>query len=97
MSSGCRPCSLHHAHLATLSTVFSAEGMPDLIDAPAPSSNTGSEPSIRSERSRPVVDVRISIVASLVISNSAVASFIVTPGLHSIGLIVTLGCLCSDS
>ena len=46
------------AHLETLSTVFAAAGMPEVIDAPAPSSKTGSEPSIKRERSRPAVDMR---------------------------------------
>src|SRR4051794_22031881 len=43
-SSGCRPCSLHQAHRATFSTVLSAAGIPEVIDAPAPRAGPGLRP-----------------------------------------------------
>jgi hypothetical protein len=60
----CRSFSLHPAQRATRSTVCPAVGMPEVIEAPAPISRTGSELSIRSECSRPGVAVRGVVVTT---------------------------------
>ncbi len=78
-SSGCRPCSLHQAHRATFSTVLSAAGIPDVIDAPAPRSRTGS-PSIRRERRRPGAAVRIVGAANGASATRAIGCIFTTPG-----------------
>src|SRR4051794_627577 len=74
-SSGWRPFSLHHAHRATFSTVVSAPGIPEVIDAPAPSRRTGSDESIISERRRPGDDARIGNIAGFDLPGSMAGLF----------------------